>query len=153
MRKHPSEHSEAECNEASSIFNCQGTRMRQYTYICIYPFMEIYIYADISRNLDLGNPQMKTSGSRDFYKNENSHTYLPDPSGINMEILGFISPCVDLRVYFCMCSSLDVSLYTSLYVSVHASTYMPVYAPVHASFYPSKNRKKKERKKRSKRKK
>ena len=53
MRKHPSEHSEAECNGASSIFNCQCTHMRQYVcpYVCIYPSMEIYIYADISRNL------------------------------------------------------------------------------------------------------
>lgn len=68
MRKHPSEHSEAECNGASSIFNCQCTRMRQCAYICIYPFMEIYIYADMPingyfhfhikmKNLDLGNPK------------------------------------------------------------------------------------------------
>ena len=58
MRKHPSEHSEAECHEASFIFSCR--------YVC--PFMEIYIYADMPineyfhfrmkmKNLDLGNPR------------------------------------------------------------------------------------------------
>lgn len=158
-------------------------------HICRYIEKPIFPFPDENEKFGFGNYnlnydnlnyviiQFQVIGSPEFYKNENSHTCLHDPSGINMEILGFIYPCVDLCVDLYVSDSLDVPLYIPPYVSLYmllriylyAPTYVPVCAPVYASLYPSvyapihaliypfsypsKNRKKKERKKRSKRKK